>query len=63
MAYDKVKSEAGHKAGRTGRKSIPRADRKVAANKRRRAEDWREEYGRQVQAAHAFGRGWGYRLS
>lgn len=41
MALDKVKTEAGHKAGKTGRKGVPRADRKVAANKRRRRNDMR----------------------
>ena len=36
MGLQKIKTEAGHKAGRTGRKSQPRAERKVAARKRRR---------------------------
>ena len=39
MALDKVKPEGGHKTGRTGRKSVPREDRKKAANKARRKHD------------------------
>lgn len=39
MALPKVKTEGGHKAGKTGRKSTHRADRKLAANKRRRRLD------------------------
>lgn len=29
MAHAKVKTEGGHKKGRTGRKSVPRAPRKI----------------------------------
>ena len=39
MALKAVKTEAGHKAGRTGRKWLPRAERKDAARKVRRHND------------------------
>jgi hypothetical protein len=39
MALKKGKTEAGHKAGRTGRKSLHRDERKDAARVARRRED------------------------
>lgn len=39
MALKKGKTEAGHKAGRTGRKSLHRDERKAGANKLRRLAD------------------------
>lgn len=39
MALKSVKVEAGHKAGRTGRKNLHREERKQAARKARRQND------------------------
>lgn len=49
MAYARIKTEAGHKAGRTGRKTTHRADRKKAASRVRRAEG-KDEVGQWTQS-------------